>query len=185
MKEFSQIGTVGSKAPLFHRINFKYGVNLIQLLAGLFVLAAGTLYYIYFRSPEQTYFLNFLGISSSPNKITSPVLLTIGNSLPTLVHVFAFSVITAGILAKRKWGYALVCLAWFGVDVLFELYQGNAAVIVPFIPSWFSNIFFLENTKEYLLHGHFDYLDLASIAAGSLVAYWFLIKTENKWGATL
>ena len=72
-----------------------------------------------------------------------------------------------------------VCLFWFTVNVIFELGQKFDSWVVQSIPDWFSEIFILDTTKNYFLHGHFDYLDLLSIALGALVAYIFLLKTKK------
>ena len=84
---------------------------------------------------------------------------------------------TSGIIARQKRGYVSVCLFWFAVDCFFEVSQGFDAKKVKIIPDWFSNFVFLENSRSYFLQGRFDYLDLMSIALGSLVAYIILIKT--------
>jgi general stress protein CsbA len=85
---------------------------------------------------------------------------------------------TASIIASHKKGYIAVCLAWFTIDFIFELGQGFGNTIISFIPDWFSNLLFLENTKDYFRHGRFDYLDVISIAVGALAAYLFLIRTK-------
>jgi hypothetical protein len=56
--------------------------------------------------------------------------------------------------------------------------------MIQIIPDWFSNYLFLENTRDYFLQGHFDYLDLLSIALGSLAAYILLIKIKTEKGRT-
>ena len=87
---------------------------------------------------------------------------------------------TAGFFSSQKRGYLFICLAWLTIDVLFELGQGFNNTIILYIPDWFSDVLFLENTKDYLLHGRFDYLDLISIVVGSSVAYFFLMKTKQE-----
>lgn len=180
MEEFSQRNNVSVKAPLFYKINVKYGVNAKQLLTGFVVLVCGAFFYYCFRSQEYTYFLSLLGSYSPPQRTLLPPLFTIGNSLPTFIHVFAFISMTAGFLASQKRGYLFICLAWLTIDVLFELGQGFGNTIILYIPDWFSDVLFLENTKDYLLHGRFDYLDLISIVVGSSVAYFFLMKTKQE-----
>jgi len=44
-------------------------------------------------------------------------------------------------------------------------------------PDWFTGIPFLENTKDYFLQGTFDFIDLAAIAFGTLIAYFALLVT--------
>ena len=161
------------------------GVNILQLLIGLNVLVIGALFYYFFRSAEHTYFLKFLGINPHLKYFLPPVFVALGNSLPTFTHVLAFTLMTASFIASQKKGYAIVCLIWFAIDILFELGQGLDNMMIQIIPDWFSDFLFLENTRNYFLHGRFDYFDLLSIALGSLAAYFILIKTcEDKGGTS-
>ena len=177
MREGFQINSVDVKNSLFKFAQLKHGVNTRQLYIGFSILVLGTLFYFFFRSAEHTYFLRFFGLNPYRIEYLPKILVSIGNSLPTFIHVFAFSLLSAGLIATQKRGYALVCLAWFIIDVLFEIAQVYGKVIIPAIPEWFSNFLFLENTKNYFLHGRFDYLDLFSISFGSLAAYFFLVFT--------
>jgi hypothetical protein len=182
MKEVLQISTAAIKTPRSQGITMRGGVNIGQLLTGLGVLALGTLFYYMFRSAEHTYFLKILSIHPHSSKSLAPIILTLANSLPTFIHVFAFILMTAAFVASRKRAYAIVCLAWFAIDALFELGQGFGDLIIPVIPGWFSNILFLENTGDYFLRGRFDHIDLLSIALGSVAAYVLLLKTTNDKG---
>ena len=139
----------------------------------------GALYYYLFRGAENTYFLKFFDSAHQLNNILHPAFIALGNSLPTFVHVLAFTMITASLIVNNNKGYALVCFVWFGVDVLFEVGQGLDFIIIGFIPEWFSQFLFLENVKNYFLYGQFDYFDLLSIGLGSSVAYLLLIVTKN------
>jgi hypothetical protein len=160
--------------------NVRQRVNYRQLFIGFSVLTLGALFYYFFRSSEHTYFLNQLGIYSHPKNIFPPIILTIGYILPSFIHVFAFILMTASLIAGQKKGYLIICLTWFAIDVSFEVSQGLDNILIPIIPKWFSHIFLLENMRDYLLYGSFDYLDLLSIAVGSVTAYLFL--TKYKWG---
>jgi general stress protein CsbA len=175
-----QMRCIAVKSRPFQKKTTAAGVNIRQLLLGFCVLVFGTLFYYFFRSAEHTYFLKFF-VHHPDNNFLSPVLVSLGNSLPTFVHVLAFILMTAAFTASRKKGYVAVCLAWFVVDALFELGQGFGDIITPAIPGWFSHYPFLENTRNYFLRGSFDYLDLVSIALGSLAAYMLLnITTDYK-----
>jgi hypothetical protein len=154
-------------------------INRLQLFVGFTVLFLGVLYYYFFRTSQHTYFIQFLELNP-PLKDIPSLFQKLGYSLPTFVHVFSFSLITAGLIASRKQGYAMACLFWLGINVLFELGQKFDSWVIQFIPGWFSNVSFLKNTKIYFLKGRFDYLDLFSITLGALVAYIFLIKTAHK-----
>ena len=182
MKEVFQTNSVDLKAPPFHGKQMEEGVNTRQLFIGLNVLILGALFYYFFRSAEHTYFLKFLRINPHLKYFLPPMFVTLGNSLPTFTHVFAFTLMTAGLITNREKGYTIVCLTWFLIDVLFELGQGLDNIIIQFIPDWFSNFLFLENTRSYFLHGQLDYLDIVSIAFGSLAAYIILINTSKYKG---
>ena len=160
--------------------SLKEEINLLQVFSGIVFLIIGTLFYFFFRSPEHTYFLKFLGGTPQLKYILPNPFVSLGNSLPTFTHVLAFSLITAGLIANRKRGYAIICLAWFLVDMLFELGQGLDKTIIKFIPDWFSKVLFLENTKNYFLYGKLDFADLLSIGLGSVAAYVILIFTMKK-----
>ena len=154
-------------------------VNKLQLFTGLSILVMGFLFYYFFRNAESTYFIQFFRLTQ-PIKETPHLLQRFGYSLPTFIHVFAFSLLTAGIMENSKKGYATICLLWFGINVFFELGQKFDRWVIQFIPDWFSDIVLLENTKNYFLNGCFDYLDLLSITLGALLAYIFLITTQKK-----
>jgi hypothetical protein len=177
MRDGFPIVSVDAKSPLLQVTQLNHGVNTSQLCTGLLILVLGTIFYFFFRSAEHTYFLKFFGLNPYKIDYLPSAVVLIGNSLPTFIHVLAFSLITAGLIATRKRGYAFVCLAWFIIDVLFELAQAFGEVIIQVVPDRFSNFLFLENTKNYFLHGCFDYLDLLSIALGSVTAYIFLVLT--------
>lgn len=180
MKEVLQISSVPAKASTSYNKPIRTGGKIQQLLIGSCVLILGIILYYFFRSAEHTYFLKFLSINPHRHKILLPAFVSLGNSLPTFIHVLAFSLMTAAFVASRRKGYAIVCLVWFAIDVLFELGQRFGDMIIPVIPSWFSNFLFLENTGDYFLLGRFDYLDLLSIALGSVTAYMILIKTKGE-----
>lgn len=185
MREVFQNSSIAINTPRSQKRTVRTGVNFPQLLIGFSGLVLGILFYYFFRSAEHTYFLKILAINPQGHKFLSPILVALANSLPTFIHVFAFILMTASLIAGQKRGYIAVCLAWFAVDFIFELGQGFGDMLISFIPDWFSNFLFFENTKDYLQHGRFDYLDLISIAIGALTAYLFLIRTtlEKEEGA--
>jgi hypothetical protein len=155
-------------------------INIPQFLIGLTVLLLGTLVYVVDRPPYQTYFVynNFVNISlhnTLPNLFGF-----IGNSLPSFVHVFSFILITAGLLHCQKRGCIFICSCWFLTDLLFELGQKFKALSLAMVPDWFSEIFFLENSKNYFLSGTFDLNDLTAIVLGTILAYFALSITIKR-----
>ena len=155
-------------------------INIHQILIGLTVLILGTLIYLTDRPPDQTYFLYKSSLKISLHNTLPNLFGTIGNNLPSFIHVFSFILITAGIISSKKKGYVIVCAGWFLIDLIFELGQEYSSLVLENIPDWFSDVPFLENTKSYLFQGTFDVLDLAAVLIGSLTGYLVLIVTMEK-----
>ena len=158
---------------------FGSSINTRQILTGMAVLLLGSLVYLVDRPPDHTYFVynNFVNISLHN---TLPSLFgSIGNSLPAFIHVFSFILITASLISCRKKGYLFICLGWFLVNCVFELGQKFSSLTLKIIPSWFSSIPFMENTRNYFLYGTFDYIDLAAITFGAVMAYFVLLITNK------
>jgi len=154
-------------------------INIRQILIGLIVLLLGTLVYLIDRSPDKTYFIHKSFVNISLHNTLPNLFGFIGNSLPSFVHVFSFILITAGLLQCKKRGCILICIGWFLLDCAFELGQEYKLWSSKIIPDWFGGILFLENTKNYFTRGTFDYLDLAAITAGTILAYFVLLHTKQ------
>ncbi|MBA4366525.1 MAG: hypothetical protein C0403_02685 [Desulfobacterium sp.] len=150
---------------------FQQKINFSQLITGLVILFSGALVYIVDRPPEQTLFVNN-GILKISLYQTLPNLFgTLGNSLPDFTHVFAFIMITAGLISCSSKGYILISTLWFITDSLFEIGQKFSTTATELIPGWFHSIPFLKNTPFFFQTGTFDWLDLAAILTGSVSAY--------------
>lgn len=154
-------------------------INRVQIFIGVAGLILGSLVYLIDRPPDQTYFVYISKINISLFNAFPNLFGVLGNSLPDFFHVFSFILITAGLLSFKRRGYVIICLSWFFVDSAFELCQKFNKLPLKIIPDWFEGIPFLENTKNYFLQGTFDFLDLAAIAFGTLIAY-FVLLTTNK-----
>ena len=151
-------------------------------MIGLGGLSFGTLVYLIDRPPEATYFIHFSRIRISLYGILPNVFGVIGNSLPDLLHVFSFIMLTAGLLSWRKRGALVICLGWFSIDSIFELFQKFNMLPLRIIPEWFRGIPFLENTENYFTQGTFDLLDLIAISLGTVIAYFVLLATNKGEG---
>ena len=154
-------------------------INRVQILIGVAGLILGSLVYLIDRPPDQTYFVYISKINISLFNTFPNFFGVLGNSLPDFLHVFSFILITAGLFSCKRGGYVIICLSWFFVDSAFELCQKFNKLPLKIIPDCFEGIPFLENTKNYFLQGTFDFLDLAAIAFGTLIAY-FVLLTTNK-----
>ena len=155
-------------------------INKTQILIGTIGLLIGSLIYLIDRPPDQTYFVYSSPINISLFKVMPTLFASIGNSLPAFIHIFSFIVITAGLIFCRKKGYLIICLSWFLIDCAFEMGQKYSTWSSRIIPDWFAGIPFLENTKNFFLQGTFDFIDLAAIALGTVIAYLVLLITNKR-----
>ena len=155
-------------------------INTVQIIIGVVGLIIGSLVYLTDRSPEEIYFINRLKIPTDIFQKAPNLFDFVGNSLPDLLHVFSFILITAGLLSyKRKW-YIIICLGWFSLDIAFELGQKFKSWPVNVIPDWFQGVPFLENSKNYFQRGAFDIFDIVAIAVGTVMAYFVLLITKKE-----
>ena len=157
-------------------------INIRQILIGVLGLLIGTLVYLVDRPPDQTYFVYSIPLHISLFKTLPNLFGPIGKSLPSFIHVFSFILLTAGIISSRKKGFLIVCLCWFTVDCVFELGQKFNSLSLKTIPGWFSGIPILENTRNYFIHGTFDFNDLVAISVGTIAAYFVLLSTAKGGG---
>jgi len=160
---------------------FSGTVHWCQILIGTAGLLIGILVYLVDRPPDQTYFIYKSSIDISLYNTLPNIFGTIGNNLPTFIHVFSFILITAGLISCQKRGYLVICISWFVVDIAFELGQKYQLFAINIIPDLFAGIPIIENTENYFLKGTFDHLDLISISIGSALAYFLLSVTDKKY----
>ncbi len=153
-------------------------VNRIQILIGMAGMFIGSLVYFIDRPPEMTYFISIF-FEHNLFDILPPVFGTIGHNLPAFIHVFSFTLITAGILSCGRLGCLIVCSGWILINCAFEVGQKFNDWPASLVPDWFTGILFLENTRDYFLQGTFDYLDLAAVALGAITAYITLLVTTS------
>jgi hypothetical protein len=154
--------------------------NKLQVLIGAAALLIGSLVYLIDRAPGETYFVYSTGVNISLHNILPGVFGPLGHSLPAFIHVFAFALITAGIISCGRRGWLIICLSWFLIDSAFEFGQKFSTWTVNFIPRSFESIPILENTKGLFLRGTFDVYDLVAMAIGAITAYAVLTATV-KW----
>lgn len=146
---------------------------MLLALAAFSALVLGMFVYLLDRHPESAYFLSAdWSLAKTHSSFGS-----IGDVLPSFAHAFAFSLITALILASSHRGALFACATWWVIDSLFEIGQlpSLAPHIAVSLPSWLGGIPFVENTAAYFLHGTFDAWDLAAIAAGAIGAYCMIV----------
>jgi hypothetical protein len=146
--------------------------NIPQILVGIGGLSLGALVYLFERSPESYGFgiivRDYLGFIR-PHRLFFGVL---ADNLPSFTHVFAFSLMTAGLLGPRRKGNLLICLLWFLIDTVFEIGQGLKPISLAIIPEWIEvHALPMANLQEYFRCGTFDIRDIAAGLLGALAAF--------------
>jgi hypothetical protein len=155
-------------------------MNKRQIIVGMISLPVGVMIYLIDRPPDQTYFVSWVGSTISMYHVLPPLFGAFAQSLPAFVHVFAFALLSTGILACNRKGCMIACLAWLSVDVAFELGQKFGVWSSTLVPRWFEGIPLLENTANYFVLGTFDFMDLAAIVVGSVAAYFTMVCTSGR-----
>ena len=113
--------------------------SVTRIVIGMTALSVGLLVYLADRRPEQTYFLHRIGVTHALYGGIPSFFGSLGQNLPAFLHVFAFALITGGILACGKRGSLIVVLGWFATDVVFELGQRFPAWSDVLVPRWFDS----------------------------------------------
>ena len=139
----------------------------------------GVLVYVATRSGSQVFFLQYLPAvhSSSPSGISD-----ILYALPSLLHVYAFILLTAAVVSRNAHHLRLICLFWLVTELLFEIGQQHdvAVAIVEHLPAWFYGSAAFETVPNYFLHGTFDPLDIIGLLMGTLAAYATAMASNGK-----
>lgn len=150
-----------------------------QLVAALSALLLGLLVYLFERPAESVYL--FTVFSSSPIQHFD-VFGIIGQWLPSLVHTYAFILLTVIAVGNGPRIIFASSLFWMGIGWLFEWGQHPAVsvLLVKHIPEWFSSIPLLQNSANYFQYGAFDPMDLLATLAGVLAAIKTYQLTQPK-----
>ena len=153
-----------------------FPINKKQILIGTITLVIGVLIYFIDRPPNDTYFVYKISNGISLYDMLPGLFGPFGSILPAFIHVFSFSLITAGLLGCGMRGYLVICSIWLAIDLAFELGQKFDVWASGLIPD-FSGIPLLEASKDYFIFGTFDYYDLAAIVFGAIAAFFIMCKT--------
>ena len=96
----------------------------------------------------------------------------LGQSLPSLVHPFAFGLFTAAVLPSRSsWRYG-ACVVWCAVNVAFEVGQHAhvSARLAEVLHSSLGQTALTRTLANYLVRGAFDGGDIVAAVIGALAA---------------
>lgn len=151
----------------------------LQLLFGLSGLALGFLYYASFRenSPALVQVLvgSKLHVAWSLPVSLRPFLA----SFPSFIHVFAFSLLTIGIVGRPGVRHCLwISVGWVAVNVLFEGLQGvDHAAFLRFMSALPVK---MESFTAFVVGGIFDLRDVLAAVSGGAVAFVVSVFTNGK-----
>lgn len=154
-------------------------VNKIQLMIGMAALSVGLMVYLYDRPPDSALMLQVIGITKAFSEV-SPLFGPIGDQLPAFIHVFAFALLTAGLLGCRSRGALFICLFWLAVNVLFELGQVIENPIAGNHSGAFDTVFGSGVLGNFFRFGTFDPLDLLAMTVGAVAAFIILRITMQR-----
>lgn len=143
-------------------------VNPRHFCLGIVALLLGISVYCFDRNSNSVYFLFSLNINFLP---TTPIFGSIGQHLPTFLHVFAFILLSTSVIIRKQNNFAMVAFFWFTLEVVCEFGQLLTKESLYTFPSWFAGIPFFENTARYFINGSFDWIDIISIAIGAYAAF--------------
>jgi hypothetical protein len=143
--------------------------NKTQILMGLSSLVVGLLIYLCDRQPDSNTLLWAIGHRAALAGLPS-LFGPISGQLPSFIHVFSFTLLTAGLLGCRFRGALAVSLFWLAVNVLFEL--GQQAGIPAGAGHGLAADRLLGATAldGFFRYGTYDPLDLVALLLGSVFA---------------
>lgn len=142
-------------------------------------MAVGILVYLLDRTSSTVYFVpDWWSLAD----ITPAFFGLLGQYLPTFSHTFAFILLTTALIAPRRGAAFVACAGWLIVDSFLEIAQRDdlAVNIVRYLPNWFAEWPLLENVAAYFLVGRFDPLDLVSIFAAGIAAYFLVLYSTRQ-----
>jgi len=143
-------------------------------VAALLALAAGTGVYLFDRAPGSAWLLPAAWQATSPGGWFGGA----GLWLPSLVHAFGFSVLTACLLPRGRAAAAGACAAWAAIDTLAECAQHPAwsAPLATALERAFDASRLAVQVGQYFVRGSFDVADVTAGLAGSLLAFAALCR---------
>ena len=136
-------------------------------LAGLLLLLGAIVYAV--DRGGNVYFLP----NSLAHDIAIPVFGSLGEHLPSFVHIVAFIAISTAVLWPWPRLLPVTCLSWMAIECAFELGQIDAIGdrIAYSTPAWVHGVPVLQEIPEFFARGTYDPLDVLAIGLGVVVAY--------------
>lgn len=133
--------------------------NLIYIAIGAGALFLGSLYYAIYRPDPPLLISWFIADQEIPGTYHIQY---IGNSFPTFVHVFGFSLISAAFIDRRL-GLIVICVSvWFFINVFFE--------VISLLPVTTVANILPTSVAQVLTVGTFDCSDIVAAFLGAICA---------------
>ena len=155
-------------------------INIRQALIGILTLILGGCFYLVDRPPESAWFVNHFLSSISLYGKYPPIFGTLGGMFPEFAHVFGFILLTGALFHDKPKCYPTISLVWMIINLLFELGQKFGREIAVWLSEKQVDIPGLSAIATYFHRGTFDPMDIATIIAGSVMAYATLLLTKNR-----
>jgi hypothetical protein len=160
----SRFARAAEVAPQYVVVGSVRNQAAVLIATGLVAMAVGLLVYLTDRDVSRAALIPSVAALAGSNLFGA-----MGQWLPSLVHPFAFGLLTAATNPSRSSAGYLACIAWWAVNVVFEVAQhpginrsvAEAAAAV-FGPSWVEHLL-----SSYVLRGTFDVGDLIAATAGA------------------
>lgn len=96
----------------------------------------------------------------------------LGGWLPSFIHTFAFSLFTAAVLPQRSVPRYGACIAWFAVNLAFEIGQHRLVSVrlAEVLEGGLGRMPLTRTLANYFVHGTFDPGDIVAALLGALAA---------------
>jgi len=157
----------------------RFRINKKQLLLGILFLLAGTTEYLVSRPIGSTHFLHqYDSVQLFFHQMPS-LYGKLGMFAPEFFHPLAFSLMSAALIASKK-SKIMLCIAWFSINLLFELGQTFGAELVDYLPQSFMIVPMIKGFVDFLVYGTFDIYDLLAIGLGSMTAFSIVLHDSKK-----
>jgi hypothetical protein len=110
-----------------------------------------------------------------------PVLALALGSLPTLIHVLAFSLLAGALNARTPASHASICATWAGINALFEIGQNAvvARLLAAQLDRWCGAMTACVRASQYFIRGTFDWMDIVAGTLGGVLAYKILSDADR------
>ena len=146
---------------------FKWAAPAVLATIGGCAFAVGVLVYAADRNPAQT--MLFPTIAALH---TGQFFGVLGPWLPSFVHPFAFSLLTAAALQRSVSPAYGACAAWWAVNIAFEVGQHPqiSGGLTDSLQRAFGHTWLTRALSNYFVRGSFDVGDVLAVTAGALAA---------------